>query len=94
MKKLLLIAIMLLPSCTMYSVEKVMPDGSSTKVYIKSTRSFEQPNLHYARQGTDATFDFQAANADNNTAAIVGMLSPMVQMLQMLIQANTVVPPQ
>jgi len=93
MKKLLLIAIMLLPSCTMYSVEKVMPDGSSTKVYIKSTRSFEQPNLHYER-GDGTTFDFQAANADNNTTAIVGMLSPMVQMLQMLIQANTVVPPQ
>ena len=66
----------------MYTVEKVVPGGGSTVVKIKSTRSFETPNLHYEREGADAVFDFSAAGADNNTAAMVGVFSQMLQMLQ------------
>lgn len=53
--------------CTTYSVEKTTPDGSSTLAHVKSTRSFETPNLHYARTGADAEFDFSAQSVDNNT---------------------------
>ena len=80
-----LLAILFLSGCTMYSVEKVLPDGSSTKVYIKSTRSFEQPNLHYER-GDGTTFDFQAANADNNTDAFIGIFGGMMAMMQQMMQ--------
>jgi len=80
-----LLVIIFLSGCTMYSVEKVLPDGSSTNVYIKSTRSFEQPDLHYAREGSDAVFDFKAAGADNNTAAIMGAVTPMIQMMQAMM---------
>jgi PBP1b-binding outer membrane lipoprotein LpoB len=76
-----LILLLLLSGCTMYSVEKVAPDGSSTVVHIKSTRSFETPNLHYAREGQDAVFDFSADSVDNNTAAYMGMIAQLMQML-------------
>ena len=74
-----LILSLLLGGCTFYTVEKVSPDGSSTIVSVKSTRSFEQPNLAYTRTGQDATFDFKAAGADNNTAVIVSMFAPIIQ---------------
>jgi len=73
--------LLLLSGCTMYTVEKVAPDGSSTVVRIKSTRSFETPSLHYAREGQDAVFDFSAANADNNTA----LMGAMMQLLQAMM---------
>ena len=75
---LTIVAILFLSGCTTYSIEKSMPDGSSTVVHIKSTRSFEQPDLSYAREGSNATFDFKAANADNNTDAFMGAISPML----------------
>ena len=88
MKTLLtVLAIFFLSSCTMYSIEKTMTDGSSTVVNIKSTRSFEQPDLSYTREGTDATFDFKAAGADNNTDAIMGAITPMMQMMTNMMDA-------
>jgi len=63
----------------MYSVERIAPDGSTIVVNVKSTRSFEQPDLHYSRDGQAAEFDFKAAGADNNTDAIVGMFAPLIQ---------------
>ena len=79
MKALLLIP--LLASCTMYTVEKTMPDGSSTVVRIKSTRSFETPDLEYTRTGQDATFSFSADSVDNNTAAMMGIMAQLMAML-------------
>ena len=81
MKTLTAILAILLSGCTMYTVEKVAPDGSSTSIYVKSTRSFETPNLHYEREGADAVFDFSADSVDNNTAAMMGMIAQLMQML-------------
>lgn len=79
MKALLIVTLVFLTGCTLYSVERTAPDGSSIVVKVKSTRSFEQPDMSYARMGQDATFDFKAAGADNNTDAIVGMFAPLIQ---------------
>lgn len=77
-------------ACTMYTIEKQTPEGY-IKVDVTSSRSFEQPDLHYVR-GDGTEFDFKAANADNNTAAIVGVMGPMIQMMQQLIAAQAAAP--
>ena len=79
MKILLIAVIVLLQACTTYSVVR-SPDGT-VMVDVKSTRSFEAPDLHYARSGEDAEFDFSAANADNNTDALVSIMQMMMDML-------------
>jgi len=79
MKRLIMILLLSLQACTMYTVEKVLPDGSSTIVHIKSTRSFETPSLHYEREGKDAVFDFSAQSVDNNTAALMGAMMQLMQ---------------
>lgn len=79
MKALLILLLTFTTGCTMYSVERTAPDGSTIVVNVKSTRSFEQPDMSYTRTGEDATFDFKAAGADNNTDAIVGMFAPLIQ---------------
>lgn len=87
---ILLIAIFL-NACTMYSVEKQLPDGSFTNIHVKSTRSFEQPDLAYTRTGADATFDFKAAGADNNTDAYLGMFQGMMGMMMAYMEKMMVV---
>jgi len=94
MKKLLMLLtifamMVMFNGCTMYSVEKQMPDGSFTNVNVKSTRSFEQPDLHYTREGNDATFDFQAAGADNNTDAFMGMFQGIFGMMSTMMETMT-----
>lgn len=89
MRQLLLImiaAIFVLGGCTMYTVKKEA-DGS-TEVMIKSTRDLEQPEVHYARVGDDATFDFKAASVDNNTEAMLGMFQGMMGMMMDMMKAN------
>jgi hypothetical protein len=78
MKALIAMGCILMCGCTMYTVEKVSPDGSTTVVKIKSTRGFETPTLHYAREGQDAVFDFSAQSVDNNTDTIVAMFAPLI----------------
>jgi len=74
MKTLLIIlAAVLLSGCTTYKVTRVNPDGSSIDVSVRSSRSFEAPELRYTRTGQDATFDFGAASVQDGTAAMVGM---------------------
>ena len=85
MKALLILMVIFLSGCTMYSVEKQMPDGSFTNVHIKSTRSFETPTLHYQRTGQDAVFDFSAQSVDNNTDAFIGLFGGMLQMMQQMM---------
>ena len=84
-------------ACTMYSVERGYdPTTGYTKVEvkIKSTRDLEQPIVKYTRTGQDATFDFQAANVDNNTDAYVGMFSGMMgMMMDMMERMMTMQPP-
>jgi len=72
--------LLLLSGCTMYTVEKTATDGSTIRVTVQSTRSFEQPNLHYQRTGNDAVFDFTAANADNNAVLLAQMVALLQQM--------------
>ena len=90
--KALLVILFLLSGCTTYSVHKVAPGGIETTVKIASTRSFEQPDMHYSRTGNDAVLDFSAASVDNNTEAFVGMFSQMMGMMMQLMQANMAQP--
>jgi hypothetical protein len=92
--KALLIVLFLLSGCTTYSVHKVSPDGVETTVKIASTRSFEQPDMHYERVGNDASLEFSAASVDNNTEAFMGMFSQMMGMMMQLMKANMAVQPQ
>ena len=85
MKILLIALIIILSGCTRYVVEKVAPDGSVTNIHVSSTRSFEQPDLHYKRDGDDAEFDFKAANADNNSDMFAGAMMQMLQMMQQMM---------
>lgn len=78
MKTLLILTLIFLNGCTMYSVERTAPDGSSIVVNVKSTRSFEQPDLHYEREGQNAAFDFKAASVNDGTAEIIGMFAPLI----------------
>ena len=81
--------ILLLSSCTSYSIEKGVSNGEPfTNVRVKSTRDLEQPTLHYQRTGADATFDFSAASVDNNTDAFVGMFQGMLQMMMQMMAAQ------
>ena len=94
MKTLIIsLLILSLSACTTYDVKRDSEGIVSVKV--KSTRSFEAPDLHYNRTGTDVSFDFKAANADNNTDAFVnvfgGMMQQMMQMMQIMMQSQ---PPQ
>jgi len=86
MKRLILSIILLtMTACTTYVVEKRMPDGSYTVVKVRSSRDLEQPNLHYLREGDKASFDFEAANVDNNTEAYLNALTGMMNMMMLLM---------
>jgi len=87
-KQALLLAVLLLQGCTMYTVEKTAVDGSAIRVTVQSTRSFEQPNLHYSRTDEAATFDFTASSADNNTAVLMGAMASMISMMQKMMVAQ------
>ena len=59
----------------MYTIEKKMPDGSSTIVKIKSTRNdMKKPSVSYTREGADVTFDFNAENIEGTTGPITNSL--------------------
>ena len=81
----LIFVIIFLSSCTRYVVEKVAPDGSVTNIHVSSTRSFEQPDLYYKRDGNDAEFTFKAANADNNADMFAGAMMQLIQMMQQMM---------
>ncbi len=69
MKNLLIVLIAVaLTSCTMYSIERTSPDGSTTIVKTKSMREFDNPEIHYTRNADgSATFDFGAVKTTNPT---------------------------
>jgi hypothetical protein len=71
MKTIGILILALLTGCTMYDVKRTAPDGSSVEVSVRSTRSFEQPQLSYRRRGSlEAEFNFGAANATDSTSVI------------------------
>jgi hypothetical protein len=89
MKVLLAVTLMIfLSACTTYDVKRDSEGIVSVKV--KSTRSFEAPDLHYVREGTDVSFDFSAASVDNNTEAFTGMFQGMMQMMMQMMQKMAV----
>jgi len=55
---------------TTYTINKNMVDGSSVSVTVKSFREFEQPQVHYVREGENVTFDFGAESATTGTSPI------------------------
>lgn len=77
------IFVMLLSACTTYDVKR--DSEGIVRVTVKSTRSFEAPDLHYKRDGDGVEFDFSAANADNNTDAFLGMFNGIMQMMQAMM---------
>lgn len=84
MRNLMITALMvLLTSCTTYTVKKEATDGSSTTVKVRSTRDLEQPEVDYIRKGTDAEFHFSAASANNSTEMFDSMMGMMMNMMKM-----------
>ena len=84
--KILLIMFTLLTGCvisgcTTYSIKRDAQGIIS--VDVRSTRSFEAPDLKYHRFGDEeVSFDFKAAGVDNNTDLLIGMFSSMIGMMQ------------
>ena len=58
---LILSLMLLLNGCTIYRVKTV--PGKSVTVGVYSTRSFQAPELHYEREGENASFSFGADSA-------------------------------
>jgi hypothetical protein len=64
------LVVLLLTGCmTTYEVVKQTPEGD-VRVLVKSFREFEQPQIHYSRQGQDVTFDFGAESATTASSPV------------------------
>ena len=87
MKALLLVFVIIFMSgCTTYSVKR---DGEGmVSVDVTSTRSFEQPNIYYNREGQDVEFQFSAESVDNNTDAFLGVFQGMMGMMIEMMKAQ------
>lgn len=91
MKTLLIILLAtVLASCTTYSIEKQMGDGTSTIVHVKSTRDLEEPSVDYKREGADAEFHFSAASVDNNTESFMAMFQGVMTMMMEMMKASMI----
>ena len=85
MRILLIVLItIVMVGCTTYDIKR--DSEGIIQVSVKSTRSFEQPNLHYDRNGTDVTFDFEAASVDNNTDAFMGAMTGVMGMMMQMME--------
>jgi hypothetical protein len=69
---LILSLMLLLNGCTIYRVKTV--PGKSVTVGVYSTRSFQAPELHYEREGENASFSFGADSATQEGIGDVGSL--------------------
>ena len=69
---LILSLMLLLNGCTIYRVKTV--PGKSVTVGVYSTRSFQAPELHYEREGENATFSFGADSATQEGIGDMGSL--------------------
>ena len=72
----------ILSGCTIYKVKSVAPDGKTVDVKVYSSREFQQPNLHYQREGNDAVFDFGAESAttyDPYSKILEGLLNGTIR---------------
>ena len=67
----ILAMILILGGCmTTYSINKTNVDGTSITITIKSFREFEQPKVHYDRNGEIVNFTFGAASATTAASPI------------------------
>jgi len=67
---------LLLGGCvTTYEISKQMTDGSSVTVMVRSYREFQQPQVHYNRDGEAVTFDFGAEAATTAVSPIEAALA-------------------
>ena len=82
-----IILLVLLTGCTTYDIKRDAEGIVSVKV--KSTRSFEAPNLNYRKTDEGVSFDFEAANADNNTDAILGTFQGMMGLMMEMMRQRT-----
>jgi len=68
---IVLFAVQILSGCmTTYVVEATHPNGQQTRVEVRSFREFEQPEVHYSRDGESVSFDFGATSATTATSPI------------------------
>jgi hypothetical protein len=76
----LAIGLLLTSGCmTKYSISKQMQDGSSVVVTVQSFREFEQPQIHYSRDGENVTFDFGAAAATTGESPIEAAVADVIR---------------
>ena len=84
MKLLIILLAVCLSSCTIYKVHRTSDGTVDVKVY--SSREFQQPQLNYKREGTDATFTFGAESATT--------YDPYAQIIQGILSGTITVTPQ
>jgi len=81
-----LLMLMLLPGCmTTYSVSKMLPDGESVVVEVRSFREFDAPILHYSRSDDSVTFDFGAASATTAVSPVEQAAASLLLQLPVLL---------
>ena len=89
MKYIIALLLISLSGCmTTYTISKVMMDGSSVQVSVKSFREFEQPEVHYNRTDDSVTFDFGATSATTAQSPVE------VAAAQLLLQIPALVSPK
>ena len=76
--------IIFLSACTTYDVKR--DSEGIVQVTVKSTRSFDAPDLHYRRDDSGVEFDFSAASADANIDSFVGMFQGMMGMMMQMME--------
>jgi len=67
----------LMGGCTTYTIQRGQPGcAECTTVKVVSWREFEQPVVHYERDGDSAAFDFGAASARSSVDLnqVIGLL--------------------
>lgn len=70
MKYMVLIFFIFLCGCkTTYEIRKETPEGEVV-VIVESFREFQQPTVHYSREGDSVTFDFNAETATTGSSPI------------------------
>jgi hypothetical protein len=82
--KYLTILLVLLAGCmTKYEVTKKVPrpDGTveEVRVVVNSFREFEQPEIHYHRDGASVTFDFGAESAKTAVSPVEGAIAKGIE---------------
>ena len=78
---LVLSLMLLLGGCmTSYDIRVCHQDTQvCSEVNVKSYREFQQPNVHYSRDGSEVTFTFGAENASTATSPIEAAVADVIR---------------